>query len=190
MLDEFDFEYALNILIDEALLINILKDFGDSLDVLKQKLSSLYENISVPDTLHEYRIEVHGLKSSAASVGALLLSKLARLQELATIDKDYNCIHAIHPLLMCQIEKHRERIMGIFPKVDGGQKDIIEKEFLDMLEESLKNDNMDSVDAMCIEMKKYKYNEGLQILVDKLATEILQLDNEKAIDTIQRIREL
>lgn len=190
MLDEFDFEYALNILRDEELLINILKDFGDSLYVLKQKLSSLYENISVPETLHEYRIEVHGLKSSAASVGALLLSKLARLQELATIDMDYNCIHAIHPLLMCQIEKHRERIMGIFPKVDGGQKDIIEKEFLDMLEESLKNDNMDSVDAMCIEMMKYKYNEELQILVDKLATEILQLDNEKAIDTIQRIREL
>ena len=190
MLDEFDFEYALNILRDEALLINILKDFGDSLDVLKQKLSSLYENISVPDTLHEYRIEVHGLKSSAASVGALLLSKLARLQELATIDKDYNCIRAIHPLLMCQIEKHRERIMGIYPKEDEGQKEFIEKDFLDMLEQSLKNGNMDSVDAMCIEMKKYKYNEALQILVDKLATEILQLDNEKAIDTIQRIREL
>ena len=67
---------------------------------------------------------------------------------------------------------------------------FIEKDFLDMLEQSLKNGNMDSVDAMCIEMKKYKYNEGLQILVDKLATEILQLDNEKAIDTIQRIREL
>ena len=32
--DEFDFEYALNILRDEELLINILKDFGNSLNAV------------------------------------------------------------------------------------------------------------------------------------------------------------
>ena len=190
ILDEFDFEYALNILRDEELLINILRDFGYSLDMLMSKLNCLYKNINDSNALHEYRIEVHGLKSSAASVGALLLSKVARLQEIAVIDNDYNSINAIHPLLMCQIEKHKERIMGIFPKDEEGERDVIEKEFLDMLESTLKNNNMDCADKMCIEMMKYKYNEELQVLVNKLATEILQLDNEKAIDTIQRMREL
>lgn len=189
-LDEFDFEYALNILRDEELLINILKDFGNSLDALERKLQGLYESISDENVLREYRIEVHGLKSSAASVGALLLSKVARLQELAVIDKDYDSVRSIHPLLLAQIKKHKERIMTVFSVKSDIEKSSIEKSFLDMLELALKNNNMETADAMCIEMMKYKYNGELQKLIDKLASDILQLDEEEAIETIQKIKEL
>lgn len=189
-LDEFDFEYALNILRDEELLINILRDFGNSLDILDNKLNNLYSRIKETNILHEYRIEVHGLKSSAASVGALLLSKLARLQELAAIDKDYDSISAIHPLLISQMKKHRDRIMGLFPTGNEEKKEGMEEDFLKMLEMALKNNDMDTADGMCLEMMRYKYNEELQKLIEKLATEILQLDSEKALDTIQQIREL
>ena len=189
-LDEFDFEYALNILRDEELLINILMDFGNSLDALERKLQGMYENIADENVIHEYRIEVHGLKSSAASVGALLLSKVARLQELAVIDKDYDSIRSIHPLLIAQIKKHKERIMTVFSVKSDIEKESIEKSFLDMLELALKNNNMDTADAMCIEMMKYKYNGELQKLVDKLASDILHLDEEEAIATIQKIKEL
>ena len=72
---------------------------------LERKIEDLYKNIMMEDELQRYRIEVHGLKSSAAAVGALLLSKLARLQELAVIDKDYETINALHPILMNQIRK-------------------------------------------------------------------------------------
>ena len=189
-LDEFDFEYALNILRDEELLINILRDFGISLKALEGKLENMYEAISNPDVLHEYRIEVHGLKSSAASVGAMLLSKVARLQELAVIDKDYDSIRAIHPLLINQIKKHRDRIMSLFAAVSEEKKATMDKDFLVMLEMALKNNDMDTADGMCIEMMRYKYNEELQKLVEKLASEILQLDNDKALETILMIREL
>ena len=189
-LDEFDFEYALNILRDEELLINILMDFGNSLDALERKLQGMYENIADENVIHEYRIEVHGLKSSAASVGALLLSKVARLQELAVIDKDYDSIRSIHPLLIAQIKEHKERIMTVFSVKSDIEKESIEKSFLDMLELALKNNNMDTADAMCIEMMKYKYNGELQKLVDKLASDILHLDEEEAIATIQKIKEL
>ena len=189
-LDEFDFEYALNILRDEELLINILKDFGNSLGMVEEKLNNLYASITDPSVLHEYRIEVHGLKSSAASVGALLLSKVARLQELSAIDKDYESICALHPLLIKQIKKHRERIMGLFQVVKEENKEGIEDDFLTMLEVALKNNDMDTADGMCIEMMRYKYKEELQKLVEKLATQILQLENEEAIGTILEIREL
>ena len=189
-LDEFDFEYALNILRDEELLINILKDFGNSLNVIEGKLNNMYESIHEPSALQDYRIEVHGLKSTSASVGALLLSKVARLQELATIDKDYDSIRAIHPLLISQIKKHKERIMGLFEAAIEEHKEGIEDDFLFMLEAALKNNDMDTADGMCIEMMRYKYNEELQKLVEKLAAEILQLDTDNAIETILKIREL
>ena len=189
-LDEFDFEYALNILRDEELLINILKDFGNSLNSVEEKLNKLYKSVEEPSVLKEYRIEVHGLKSSAASVGALLLSKIARLQELSVIDSDYDSIHALHPLLISQIKKHRERIMGLFQMANEENKEGIEDDFLTMLEVALKNNDMDTADGMCIEMMRYKYNEELQKLVEKLAAQILQLENQEAINTIGKMREL
>ena len=189
-LDEFDFEYALNILRDEELLINILKDFGNSLNSVEDKLNKLYQSIEKPSVLKEYRIEVHGLKSSAASVGALLLSKIARLQELSVIDSDYDSIHALHPLLISQIKKHRERIMGLFQMANEENKEGIEDDFLTMLEVALKNNDMDTADGMCIEMMRYKYNGELQKLVEKLAAQILQLENQEAINTIGKMREL
>ena len=42
--------------------------------------------IEQDESLNNYRIEVHALKSSAATVGALLLSKTARLLEVAAAD--------------------------------------------------------------------------------------------------------
>lgn len=189
-LEEFDFEYALNILRDEKLLINILKDFGNSLSVIEDKLENMYTSINNESVLQQYRIEVHGLKSTAASVGALLLSKIARLQELSVIDKDYDSIYAIHPLLIKQINKHKERIMSLFEVATEEHKEGIEDDFLFMLEAALKNNDMNTADGMCIEMMRYKYNEELQKLVEKLASDILQLDNDMAIETIQKIREL
>ena len=167
-----------------------MKDFSNSLEVLEGKLPVLYNNGMTSKNLVDYRVEVHGLKSSAATVGALLLSKVARLQELALIEGDYNCVEAIHPLLMCQIKKHKERILSIFPKNIEDVRDSIDCEFLDMLEMCLKNGDTDVSDALCIEMKKCKYNEELQKLVDELAMYILQLDKEAAIDSICKIREL
>ena len=59
-----------------------------------------------------------------------------------------------------------------------------------MLEVALKNNDMDTADGICIEMMRYKYNGELQKLVEKLAAQILQLENEEAIATIGKIREL
>ena len=188
-LNEFDFEYALNILKDENLLANILVDFYYSLENLERRIEDLYKNITMEDELHRYRIEVHGLKSSAATVGALLLSKVARLQELAVIDKDYETINALHPILMNQIRKHKETLGEIMPKKNDEVQEKIDIPFLHMLESNISMDNYDIVDAMCIEMKKVRYTDELQVLIDKLAMEILQLEKDEAIDTIHRIKE-
>lgn len=188
-LDEFDFEYALNVLRDEKLLANILVDFYYSLENLESKLEDLFKNDMLEEELQRYRIEVHGLKSSAATVGALLLSKVARLQELAVIDKDYETIKSLHPVLMNQIKKHKATLTEIMPKKNDDVKENIDILFLDMLESNLGMDNYDIVDAMCIEMKKDKYINELQVIIDKLAMEILQLEKEKAIDTIHKLRE-
>ena len=189
-LDEFDFDYALRVLQDEELLKNILIDFYHSLETLDEKLSILFDTIDREETLQRYRIEVHGLKSSSATVGALLLSKTARLLEVAAMDKDMKRIYAMHPILISEMKKHRERIATIIPKKEkkeaAGDMGVA---YFDMLKISLSNENYDSADFLCNEIQKYQYSDEVEKLVDQLATHVLNLETEEAIKTIDKIKE-
>ncbi len=189
-LDEFDFGYAMNILQKEELLYKFLEDFHYSLEPLKQKLEQIYENIGVQEKLLEYRTQVHTLKSTAATVGALLLSKTARLLEVATIENNMARIHALHPVLLDEMDKHKECIASIMkPVEEKTYKDKVDTAYLDMLKVGLKNENYETADFLCAEIQKYQYPKRIQEQVDKLVERIFRLETEEALQIIEEIRQ-
>lgn len=112
-IEGFDFDYAMDIFQDEGILKVILIDFYEALDELCEKLNGLYNTIREDDNLTLYRLEVHALKSTSASVGALQISEQAKLLEEAAIAGDIERISCKHLLLMEDIAKHKERLAVI-----------------------------------------------------------------------------
>ncbi len=191
-LEEFDFEYAIRILGDSELLYKTLEDVYKSLQHLPEKLSVFIENIEQQEYVKEYRIEVHALKSTSAMVGALLLSKLARLCEVAARNNDVNRILLLNPILLEEIEKHKERIKTILPETDDKSqiKNVEELVALfDMLKTSLKNEDYTTADFICNEVQKYQYSESLQYLVNILDVKVMNLETEDALEIIDNIKE-
>lgn len=189
-LDEFDFEYALRILNSEELVWKMLVDFHSYLSNIGDKLNNMITNISDSEVLGLYRIEVHALKSAAATVGALLLSKVARLSEMAAIAGDCERLRILHPILMEEIVKHRERLHSVMPQQEVGKQidNIVEiKEYLNTLTSSLQNDDFASADFLCGELQKYKYSDNIQLLMDELANKVMNLESEDAIIIIWEI---
>lgn len=186
-LDEFDFEYAKNILRDEALLPKILIEFHASMSLLRQKLEVLFEELEQEEALKAYQIEVHALKSTSATVGALLLSKVAGLLEVACIQGDLERIRAVHPILLEEIEKHRERIAAIIPKEERQVAGNAQMAYFDMLRSSLQNEDFNTADLICNEIKKYAYPVNMQKLVDGLLEDVLYLDSEAALAALEKI---
>ena len=187
-LEEFDFSYALNALQDEGILKKLLEEFGSALETQKEKLAGLFAEISSEESLHLYRLEVHALKSTAATVGALLLSKLARMLEVAAKEQNTDLIKTLHPVLMEEMEKHRERVLKIFPKETKTYAKSVEKAYLDMLELSLKNANYTTADFVCSEISKYEYPEEIENLVKELLQRIESLETEEALVVVDRIK--
>lgn len=188
-LDEFDFAYAMGILQKEELLYKFLEDFHYSLEPLMQKLEVLYDDIEQEDGISAYRTEVHALKSTSATVGALLLSKTARLLEIAAIEKDRDRIRILHPILMDEMKKHKDRIASIMQPVEEKvQAEKVETAYLDMLKVSLKDENYETADFLCAEIQKCQYPKPVQVLVDKLVEQVFQLEAEEALQTIEEIR--
>lgn len=186
---EFDFEYAKGILKDEETLRQLLGDFHVSLKTMYQKLVILFDTITQEESLSNYRTEVHALKSTAATVGALLLSKLARMAEVAAIEKDMERINALHPILLDEINKHRERIATILPKEEKEPAGSMQMAYFDMLKPALMSNNYDTADFMAAEIGKYQFPDNIQPIVDELLEKILNLETDKAIEIVDKIRE-
>ena len=190
-LDEFDFKYAMSILKYKDILMSTLKDFNRMLRALPDKLNDLCMDIENEENLNLYRIEVHALKSAAAMAGAMLLSKVARLLEVASADKDIEKIRTLHPILMEEISKHRARLLSIFPETEE-QLPMADKEFLqgylDMLNMAVLNGDFETADFVCAEIQKYSYPECVCKLVEELVDSVMNLDSDAAVQLIDKIQ--
>ena len=191
VLDEFDFEYAIKILKDKEILMTTLQDVKKLLGTLPEKLNNYYMNIKNTEMLNLYKIEVHALKSSTAMVGALLLSKLARLLEKAAIEKDIDRIILLHPVLLDEISNHRTRLLELFPedkeKLEINDTELI-LEYFDMLQMAISNDDFETSDFVCEELQKYSYPESVCKQVDELMDMVNKLDTESSIQLINIIK--
>lgn len=187
-IEGFDFKYAMNIFQDEEILKIILNDFYESLDELCEKLNGLFHSIKEEDNIALYRMEVHALKSTSASVGALAISAQALELERAAIDKNINQIEKLHPDLVADIKKHKERLGKLFFEAEEKEEagDSV-KAYFEMLKIYLLNFDMNSADMLTKEIQKYHYSEILSPLVDKLINQMFHLETDKAVETINEI---
>ena len=104
-LEGFDLNIAMDVLQSEEVVKVILIEFDDFLDHIAPKLERLYSENMTEEDMKNYRMEVHSLKSSAATVGAMELSELARTQEMAAIDRDQSKVTELHPRVMEMVAK-------------------------------------------------------------------------------------
>ena len=190
-LEEFDFEYAFGLLKSEELLMQSLENFKDMLKYIPEKLKGLLNGIEQEEYLRNYRIEVHALKSTSATVGALLLSKIARLLEVAAAEGEIEKIRILNPVLLEEIEKHKERVSVLFPeeKLEIESRELIES-YLEMLATGLLQEDYGTADFMLEEIKKYQYPKEIQVLMDELAGQVLNMETDNAIEAVERIQSI
>ena len=110
--NEFDLHHAMSIINDKKVLILMIRDYGDYLKNLPKVLNDSLNN------LKDYEINIHSLKSSSDAVGALTVSRIAKLIEEAVHNNDTDRINILHPILLEQIGKCYEESMFFFIEED------------------------------------------------------------------------
>ena len=97
-------------------------------------------------------------------------------------------IYALHPILLDEMLKHRDRIASILPEQESKeQADSVDRAYLDMLRTSLENEDYGTADFVCEEIRKYQYAADVQVLVEQLAQHIFNLESEEALEIIKQI---
>ncbi len=189
-----DWSFAWLHLPDIELLSSSLKEFYDVLALQADKLQGMYDKLPEPDAMDAYRIQVHAMKSSAATVGIVPLAGMAKMLEFAAKDSDIDTIRCMHEVFSSEWRSYRDKLKGVFGLGDDEGKNKPEGDkaglltMLDELSPAMEELDVDTADMLMEKMHAYRYNESVDELIMKLSAAVTDLDIELSQELIGEIR--
>lgn len=187
-LEEFDYDYAMTVWKNEDSLYTAMQDFYETIPRVKENFATLIDGITQEDVLKEYKMHLHTLKGTSAMVGALLLSKLARIMEVAAQEQQIERLQGLHVILMEELDKHRQRLAVVAPKKSKGTSQEIH-DLLAMLQDALEREDYTMADFLVKQLEMFESLENMDETMTHLFDAVMSLNTEQALGIIKDILE-
>ena len=133
------------------------------------------------------------MKSSAALIGAVSLSGVARMLEELAGEHQYEQVCMVTPVFLQQWRCYDKRLSCFAPQKDDEEKIPFDAsvfmELLPQLDEALEDMDVDTADDIVEELKKYELTDEIEPLMDKLATAVMNLDAQEEQAVAKQIME-
>ncbi len=192
VIEGVNWEYALLHISDRDLLFNTLKDFYWAIDGEKEELQALSRALDSDGGFDAFRIRVHSLKSTAATVGLLSVSEIARLLESAAVERDADMVRVLEPVLLTLLDDAREHISPYVreeeprePSADTSKLAAL----LDMLRFELEEMDTSAIDMVMGEINSFAFPREYRDDLDRLSAQTAAFDFGSAAATVDRILE-
>lgn len=119
-IDGIDWDYAARHFPDTEVLKSAACDFYGRINDIAEEIAGLFQEIESETGLKQYKTKVHALKSTAAMIGAIPLSGIARVLGYAAGAGEIEKIRAVTPVLLNELKQYRDRLSILKPE-DGEQ---------------------------------------------------------------------
>ena len=178
--DGLDWQYAWIHLPDKKLLEYTVNEFYAQIDTAADCLEQHYKQIAEVEHMEQYRIQVHAMKSLAATVGILTLSGVARLLEFAAKNGNMEVIASVTPIFLTEWRSYRQKLQGVFEIGNTVRLQIndvsILLALLEMIRFSMQELDIDKADQLIEQLQTYVYPDEIEQNVKKLAEAVTNLD--------------
>lgn len=198
-IDGVDLDYAFYRLQDLDVLMTTIHEFYRMVYVEADNLKELYEKLDEEGNLELYRIKVHAMKSSAALIGAMQLSGVAKTLEYAARDGKTDVIKALTEPFLEEWREYRERLKPIVEGSDDEKKgepegavidpDVI-RGLLSGIDISLQIMDVDKADELMEKLQSYRFTSDIEVEIDKLSGLVVNLEIEKITEQVNKISEM
>lgn len=185
--DGLDWQYAWLHLPDMKLLEYTVKEFYGQIDSAADRLEGFYDQIwkqnAAAEPLDQYRIQVHAMKSLAATVGILPLSGAAKLLEQAAKNHKMEVL-SVTPAFLEEWRSYRQKLQGVFGIEAADKKEIADKSVIlalvEMVRFSMQEMDIDQADQLVAQLQGYAYSGEIGQNVQRLAEAVTNLDAQAA----------
>ena len=197
-IDGIDWNYAWMHLPDMDILEGAVKEFYKVIGLQAEKLDRMKEDIKSAELTEEayksYRIQVHGMKSAAATIGIVPLAGMAKVLEFAARDMDGARIEALHGTFIDEWTTYEEKLKGVFgigeDAVDAvaGDTDML-RGMMQILKNALEDFDVDAADDIMKKITSYSYTDKINEYVKELSGAVADLDGDVAEEIMKGIEE-
>ncbi|MBO4915433.1 MAG: response regulator [Oscillospiraceae bacterium] len=197
--DGLDWNYAWMHLPERELLETTIREFRDVIPLQADKLDRMWRKIEDSggdDAMSAYRIQVHGMKSAAATIGIVPLAGMAKMLEFAARDSDRGKITRLHDVFISEWRSYSEKLKGIFGNDEAENGEGREPADLDMLlamfsmlRASLEDFDIDTADETMKKLRSYSYPPEAEQLIPLLAAAVADIDEEAANEAMEKMEE-
>lgn len=193
--DGLDWQYAWMHLPDLELLEFTVKEFYAQIESAAEQLEQFYRQLAGfqsvenqeqavdENPLGQYRIQVHAMKSLAATVGLMSLSGVAKLLEYAARDGKLDTILSITPAFLEEWCSYQEKLRGVFDIGTEKKKEVTDysiiRALVEMLRLSMQEMDIDQADQLINQIREYEYPDEIRQNIQKLADAVTNLDSEE-----------
>ncbi|MCM1090325.1 MAG: response regulator [Butyrivibrio sp.] len=190
--DGLDWNYAWLHLSGMELLQSTTEAFYEQIPAAAEKLEGCYHEILGTGDCGDYRIQVHAMKSLAATLGILPLAGMAKVLEDAAKNGRAEVIESMHPIFMTEWNAYRARLVGVFgikaedDKTEPEDYSII-CALLEMINIAMQDMDIDEADAKLKMVCSYRYNDKVQGNIDILKAAVENLDPEQTESCVRAI---
>lgn len=205
-IDGIDWEYALLHTKNRRVLLSTVKDYYAMIDSEAAMLQDMLEQLrqaenkaDTDDALTQYRIKVHAMKSSAALIGAVSLSGVAKLLEYAARDGCREDILSVTPLFLKQWKSYKELLKPCLMETeeDGNSSGFTDKQaaapelingYLDQLLDAMEDMDIDAADEIVKQLQSFSYPETVIPLIEEIERAVMNLDGAQTAVFVQNLR--
>ncbi|MBE6909439.1 MAG: response regulator [Ruminococcaceae bacterium] len=198
--DGLDWSYAWLHLPERELLESTVREFRDVIGIQADKLDRMWQAIlGAPedaDAMSAYRIQVHGMKSAAATIGIVPLAGMAKMLEFAARDSDIETMAKLHDVFLAEWRSYREKLGDVFgaeeaePDEDKKPADAdMLRSMMTMLRNALADFDVDAVDGVMERMRSFRYEPAVQELLPALSAAVADLDEDEAERVMKQMEE-
>ncbi len=184
VVEGLDWNYAWLHLPDMELLAYTIKEFYDQIDAAADCLERAYEQCIKENYLESYRIQVHAMKSLAATIGMISLSGIARVLESAAKDGKIDVIISMTTIFLEEWRSYRIKLQGIFGIGSRVGKEITDysviQALVEMVRVSMQEMEIDQADEWIKQLREYDYPTEIGQNIQKLAEAVTNLDSEES----------
>ena len=192
IIDGIDWNYGQTHFPTKELLMETVEVFYKSLTVEAKSLEKFYEE----SNWQQYRIKVHGMKSSANMIGAIVLGGMAKVLEDASRDTDIETIDRLHKIYIKQWLGYTQKLEILFEKKEQQSEEKREVEdttevltLLGNLRMACEEEDMDEMDRIMALLEDFRYTDDVLIGMEELSGLILNMESDEAMIKIGELTE-
>lgn len=172
-----------------AILKEAISDFLVMTNIEMITLEEVYGRIE--ESYEEFRIQVHSMKTHAATIGAVHVAGLAKYLEYAARDNDMETIKGLMPLFSTQWRLLSSQLEAAFGnKEDNANKQPIAaeelKNKLDALISAVDEVDIDEADRIVEELNGYFFDADVLKLFEQLKAYVLDMDSDNTAMIIDK----